>query len=214
MNSLSKVVNSQRCCRVGGKHNDLDWVGYDLYHHTFFEMLGSWSFGSYFKVAYSRYLKEEACQMAWELLTSPHYFGLEKDRLYITYFGGDSSLGLSPDFETRDIWRALGLGDGTVTPLPCPGVDNGIGLERITAVLNGLTSNYETDLFRPLIDQIGLVTPNGPYRGLVGLDDVRDVDMAYRVVADHSRMFTYAIADGLMPGNRGNELNLFNVFIE
>ncbi|XP_039385945.1 alanine--tRNA ligase, mitochondrial isoform X6 [Mauremys reevesii] len=103
-----RVVNSQKCVRAGGKHNDLDDVGRDVYHHTFFEMLGNWSFGDYFK--------EEACGMAWELLTQ--IYEIPKDHLYITYFGGDASLGLSPDEESRDIWLSLGVPPSHVLPFP------------------------------------------------------------------------------------------------
>ncbi|OQV23471.1 Alanine--tRNA ligase, cytoplasmic [Hypsibius exemplaris] len=108
MSRLVRAVNSQKCIRAGGKHNDLDDVGKDVYHHTFFEMLGTWSFGDYFK--------KEAAAWAWEFLTS--YLGLDKDRLYVTYFGGKEELGLKPDEECRDIWLGLGLPAHRVIPFP------------------------------------------------------------------------------------------------
>lgn len=124
-----RVVNSQKCIRIGGKHNDLDDVGHDTYHHTFFEMLGNWSFGSYFKVCQLfltdkfhlflllfiflfnfcfmlLYLQKEACEMAWELLTS--VYQLPSNHLYVTYFAGCKEMGLEADLECRDIWRNIG----------------------------------------------------------------------------------------------------------
>ncbi|XP_032040530.1 alanine--tRNA ligase, mitochondrial [Aythya fuligula] len=258
-----RVVNSQKCVRAGGKHNDLEDVGRDGCHHTFFEMLGSWSFGDYFK--------EEACSMAWELLTE--VYEIPKDRLYVTYFGGDSSLGLSADKECRDIWLQLGvpasrvlpfplkdnfweMGDtgpcgpcteihydhvgggrnaaalvnqgspdvveiwnlvfmqynreveGNLLPLPQHHVDTGMGLERLVAVLQNKRSNYDTDLFTPILDAIhkGCGTPR--YQGLVGDADAGRVNMAYRVVADHVRTLCVCITDGIYPGLSGAELVL------
>ncbi|NWR70998.1 SYAM protein, partial [Centropus unirufus] len=258
-----RVVNSQKCVRAGGKHNDLEDVGRDTYHHTFFEMLGNWSFGDYFK--------EEACSMAWELLTE--VYEIPKDRLYVTYFGGDSSLGLSADDECRDIWLRLGLpashvlpfplkdnfwemGDtgpcgpcteihydhvgggrnaaalvnqgspdvveiwnlvfmqysreveGNLLPLPLHHVDTGMGLERLVAILQNKRSNYDTDLFTPILDAIhkGCSVPR--YQGLVGDADVGRVNMAYRVVADHVRTLCVCITDGVHPGFSGAELVL------
>ncbi|NXI45153.1 SYAM protein, partial [Galbula dea] len=258
-----RVVNSQKCVRAGGKHNDLEDVGRDTYHHTFFEMLGNWSFGDYFK--------EEACSMAWELLTE--VYEIPRDRLYVTYFGGDSSLGLGADEECRDIWLHLGvpashvlpfplkdnfweMGDtgpcgpcteihydhvgggrnaaalvnqgspdvveiwnlvfmqynreveGNLLPLPQQHVDTGMGLERLVAVLQSKRSNYDTDLFSPILDAIHKGCKGPRYQGLVGDADVGRVNMAYRVVADHVRTLCVCIADGIYPGFSGAELVL------
>ncbi|CAM4648779.1 alanine--tRNA ligase, mitochondrial isoform X1 [Lepidochelys kempii] len=258
-----RVVNSQKCVRAGGKHNDLDDVGRDVYHHTFFEMLGNWSFGDYFK--------EEACGMAWELLTQ--IYEIPKDHLYITYFGGDASLGLSPDEESRDIWLSLGVppsrvlpfplrenfwemgetgpcgpcteihydhvgggrhaaalvnqdspdvveiwnlvfmqysreADGSLRPLPQHHVDTGMGLERLVTVLQNKRSNYDTDLFTPILDAIHKGCGGPGYQCLVGEADVGSVNMAYRVVADHVRTLSVCIADGVYPGMSGAELVL------
>ncbi|OAY78554.1 Alanine--tRNA ligase [Ananas comosus] len=166
---LARACNTQKCIRAGGKHNDLDDVGKDTYHHTFFEMLGNWSFGDYFK--------REAISWAWELLT----------QIYATYFGGDEKAGLPPDTEARDIWlnflpaTSIAFGckfnresDGSLRPLPAKHVDTGMGFER---------NRGSTILWR------------------VGADDVDKKDMAYRVVADHIRTLSFAIADG----NEGRE---------
>ncbi|XP_009080030.1 PREDICTED: alanine--tRNA ligase, mitochondrial, partial [Acanthisitta chloris] len=258
-----RVVNSQKCVRAGGKHNDLEDVGRDTYHHTFFEMLGNWSFGDYFK--------EEACSMAWELLTE--VYEIPRDRLYVTYFGGDSSLGLSADEECRDVWLRLGvpashvlpfplkdnfweMGDtgpcgpcteihydhvgggrnaaalvnqgnpdvveiwnlvfmqysreveGNLLPLPQHHVDTGMGLERLVTVLQHKRSNYDTDLFTPILDAIHKGCKAPRYQGLVGDADVGHVNMAYRVVADHVRTLCVCIADGVYPGFSGAELVL------
>eukprot|EP00076_Gallus_gallus_P038922 XP_025004460.1 alanine--tRNA ligase, mitochondrial isoform X2 [Gallus gallus] len=258
-----RVVNSQKCVRAGGKHNDLEDVGRDTYHHTFFEMLGNWSFGDYFK--------EEACSMAWELLTE--VYKIPKDRLYVTYFGGDSSLGLNADEECRDVWLSLGVPanhvlpfpmkdnfwemgdtgpcgpcteihydhvgggrnasalvnqgspdvveiwnlvfmqysrevDGNLLPLPQHHVDTGMGLERLVTVLQNKRSNYDTDLFTPILDAIHKGCGGPRYQGLVGNADVGHVDMAYRVVADHVRTLCVCITDGIYPGLSGAELVL------
>ncbi|XP_053793704.1 alanine--tRNA ligase, mitochondrial isoform X2 [Vidua chalybeata] len=193
-----RVVNSQKCVRAGGKHNDLEDVGRDTYHHTFFEMLGNWSFGDYFK--------EEACRMAWELLTE--VYEIPRDRLYVTYFGGDPSLGLSADEECRDVWLCLGEVEGNLLPLPQHHVDTGMGLERLVTVLQNKRSNYDTDLFTPILDAIQKGCRAPRYQGLVGNADVGRVNMAYRVVADHVRTLCVCITDGIYPGFSGAELVL------
>ncbi|XP_014865593.1 PREDICTED: alanine--tRNA ligase, mitochondrial isoform X2 [Poecilia mexicana] len=257
-----RVANSQRCVRAGGKHNDLEDVGRDGTHHTFFEMLGSWSFGDYFK--------EEACRMAWSLLTE--HYGIPADRLYVSYFGGDAGSGLSADRETRDIWLHLGVPASRVLPFglkdnfwemgdtgpcgPCTeihydhvggrnaaalvnaggaevveiwnlvfiqynreadhslrllpqfSVDTGMGLERLVGVLQGKRSNYDTDLFTPLLDAIHQRSRVGPYGGRMGAAPDAQVDRAYRVVADHIRTLAVCIADGVHPGMSGSELVL------
>ncbi|XP_014330324.1 alanine--tRNA ligase, mitochondrial isoform X2 [Xiphophorus maculatus] len=257
-----RVANSQRCVRAGGKHNDLEDVGRDGTHHTFFEMLGSWSFGDYFK--------EEACRMAWSLLTE--HYGIPADRLYVSYFGGDAGSGLSADRETRDIWLDLGVPVSRVLPFglkdnfwemgdtgpcgPCTeihydhvggrhaaalvnaggselveiwnlvfiqynreadqslrllpqfSVDTGMGLERLVGVLQGKRSNYDTDLFTPLLDAIHQRSKAAPYGGTMGTEPDAQVDRAYRVVADHVRTLAVCIADGVHPGMSGAELVL------
>ena len=259
---FKKAVNSQKCIRVGGKHNDLDVVGKDLSHHTFFEMLGSWSFGDYFK--------KDACFHAWEVLTK--VYKLPVENLYVTYFGGCTKLGLEPDLETRDIWGAVGVSKDRIFPFdakhnfwemgelgpcgPCTEihydqignryvpqeinvdgsnvieiwnlvfmqynktgpnelqplkkfhVDTGMGLERITAVLQGKFSNYDTDLFQPIIKKIEELGNCPKYQGKIGDDDIDGIDAAYRIISDHVRMITVAIGDGIHPGPRNRDLIL------
>jgi alanyl-tRNA synthetase len=258
---LKSAVNSQKCIRAGGKHNDLDDVGKDTYHHTFFEMLGNWSFGDYFK--------KEAVEWSFELLTK--VYGVSADRLYATYFEGNPKLGLEPDEETRSLWRKflpddhilpgnmkdnfwemgdsgpcgpcteihfdgrddearraksgralVNTGDpevieiwnnvfiqfnrepdGTLKPLPAKHVDTGMGLERLTRVLNGKNSNYDTDVFFPIFAAIERLTGARPYTGRLGVHDAGNIDTAYRVIADHIRTLTFAITDGATPGNDG-----------
>ncbi|XP_078022692.1 alanine--tRNA ligase, mitochondrial isoform X1 [Epinephelus lanceolatus] len=262
MASYRRVVNSQKCVRAGGKHNDLEDVGRDVYHHTFFEMLGNWSFGDYFK--------EEACCMAWSLLTE--HYGIPADRLYVSYFAGDAESGLPADEETRQIWLEVGVPPARLLPFglkenfwemgdsgpcgPCTeihydhvggrdaaalvntdspevveiwnlvfmqynreldhslrllpqfSVDTGMGLERLVSVLQGKRSNYDTDLFTPLLHAIHQRSRVGSYGGRTGTADEGKVDMAYRVVADHIRTLSVCIADGIYPGMSGAELVL------
>jgi alanyl-tRNA synthetase len=230
-----RAASSQKCMRVSGKHNDLDNVGPSLRHHTFFEMLGNFSFGDYFK--------KEAIAFAWSMLTD--VWKIPPDRLVVSVFKGEN--GVPRDTEAHDVWRQfvptdriLELGaddnfwqmgetgpcgrcseiyyvrgtgsdpeievwnnvfmefergaDGTLTPLPAPSIDTGMGLERITAVLQQKTSNYDTDLFTPILARLGQLA------GIrYGASDEQDVSM--RVVADHIRATTFLIADGVVPSN-------------
>jgi len=233
----TRAATSQKVMRVSGKHNDLDNVGPSFRHHTFFEMLGNFSFGDYFK--------NDAIAFAWTLLTD--VWKMPKDRLVVSIFKGEG--GIPRDDEAYEIWRKfvppdriLQLGaddnfwqmgdtgpcgrcseiyyvrgsgsdpeieiwnnvfmeferseDGTLTPLPAPSIDTGMGLERITAVMQNKDSNYDTDLFMPLLDEVGRLSDHRYGRTA---DNANDISM--RVVADHARATTFLIADGVIPSN-------------
>ena len=249
-----RLANTQKCLRVSGKHNDLEEVGHDTYHHTMFEMLGNWSIGDYFK--------KEAIRWAWDLLTET--YGISKEDLYATVFEGDPDDGLPADEEAAAFWREMlpddrvlygskkdnfwEMGDtgpcgpcseihvdirpaeekeklsgrelvnkshpqvieiwnlvfieynrkmdGSLDPLPQKHIDTGMGFERLCMVLQGKRSNYDTDVFRPIIDELSMICGYS-----YGEDDKRDVAM--RVVADHLRAIAFAIADGQLPSNTG-----------
>jgi alanyl-tRNA synthetase len=255
-----RAVNSQKCLRVSGKHNDLEEVGHDGYHHTFFEMLGNWSFDDYFK--------HEAIEWAWQLLTG--VWGIDPAKLYATVFAGDAADSMPEDSVAANLWtkvtslpadRVLKFGrkdnfwemgetgpcgpcseihidlgpdrcdkknvpghkcavnagcarfielwnlvfiqfnraeGGKLTPLSAKYVDTGAGLERIAAVLQGKSTNYDTDLFMPIIDRLGkMVSQTFTSK----LND--KTDNAFRVIADHIRALTFAITDGATPSNEG-----------
>ena len=236
-----RAVNSQKCIRVSGKHNDLEEVGIDTFHHTFFEMLGNWSFGDYYK--------EDAIKWAWELLTE--VWGLDKNRLWVTvykddkeaydfwlnktdikedrvlwfgkkenfwemgetgpcgpcseihyYIGDDISIqskeGVNKGAEYWELWNLVfiqneRLSDGSLINLSQSHVDTGAGLERIASVIQGKTSNYETDLFQPIIREL-------ESRSKFKYDDN---PVPFQVIADHIRMLCFSIADGALPSNEG-----------
>jgi alanyl-tRNA synthetase len=277
----SRATTSQKCVRAGGKHNDLENVGFTNRHHTFFEMLGNFSFGDYFK--------KEAIAYAWELITSKEWFGIEKSKLYVTIFKGEG--GVERDIEAFDLWVGQGvpkdrifeigmkdnfwqMGDtgpcgpcseifydmgvaasdqghadcafpcdcgryveiwnlvfmqfdrdvsGKLNPLPKPSIDTGMGLERVASVLQGVVSNYDTDLFTPLIKRAAeLTAPASADEGVRrstshgGTDAfVRPAEQSsagspdhksaasLRVIADHSRAATFLTSDGVVPSNEG-----------
>ncbi|MBU1297981.1 MAG: alanine--tRNA ligase [Bacteroidetes bacterium] len=248
----TRAVNSQKCIRVSGKHNDLEEVGRDTYHHTLFEMLGNWSFGDPARPA-GGYYKKEAIEWAWELLTK--VWGLDKKRLYATVFETDDEaeqlwrkvtdidpihvlrfgkkdnfwemgetgpcgpcseihIDLTDDLSgiklvnaddprVMEIWNLVFIQynrdeNGTLTPLPAKHVDTGMGFERICAVLQGKKSNYETDVFMPIITRISELVDK-LYQSK--LEDPLDISM--RVIADHVRMLSFSIADGGIPSNEG-----------
>jgi alanyl-tRNA synthetase len=238
-----RAVTVQKCMRAGGKHNDLENVGYTGRHHTFFEMLGNFSFGDYFK--------KEAIQFGWEFLTQT--VGLPKDKLWVTIFRDDDEaariweqeIGVSPSRIMRcnekdnfwqmgetgpcgpcseihydqgpgvpgddipngngdrvmEIWNLVFMqynrdAKGTLTPLPKPSIDTGMGLERLAAVVQGVTSNYDTDLFTAILAAIATRT-----RQRYGQD--AHADRSMRVIADHLRATSFLIADGVLPSNEG-----------
>jgi alanyl-tRNA synthetase len=256
----SRATTSQKCVRAGGKHNDLENVGFTNRHHTFFEMLGNFSFGDYFK--------KDAIAYAWELITSPAWFGIPKEKLYATIFNGEG--GVPRDAEAYDLWLGTGvakerifefglkdnfwqMGDsgpcgpcseihydmgpaasdqghtdcafgcdcgryvelwnlvfmqfdrdasGKLNPLPKPSIDTGAGLERLTAVLQGVISNYETDLFTPLIKRAAELTGISLKKELAREFHTKSA-ASLRVIADHARATAFLIADGVVPSNEG-----------
>jgi alanyl-tRNA synthetase len=262
LRSYKRATSSQKCVRAGGKHNDLDEVGKTPRHHTFFEMLGNFSFGDYFK--------EDAIAWAWELLT--RVYGIDQSRMCVTVFGGDAAMGLAADDEARKIWkrvtgfsddRVIGLGmkdnfwmmgetgpmgpcseihffmdgkpgawpnaepaswkgwleiwnlvfmqferrtaGGELFSLPAPSIDTGAGLERVTSVLQGKRSNYDTDLFT------GILATAAQLAGKkYGANESDDTSM--RVIADHARCSAFLIADGVFPDKTGREYVLRRIF--
>ncbi|WP_162426371.1 alanine--tRNA ligase [Pontibacter pudoricolor] len=247
-----RIADTQKCLRVSGKHNDLEEVGYDTYHHTMFEMLGNWSFGDYFK--------KDALEWSWELLTE--VYKLPKDRLYVSVFQGDASENLQMDQDAFNIWKSMiaedrilmgnkkdnfwemgdtgpcgpcseihvdlrtdeeraqvdgkslvnndhpqvveiwnnvfmefnRLADGSLVKLPAQHVDTGMGFERLCMAIQGKRSNYDTDVFQPLIQFVAKEA------GVVYGEDEK-TDIAIRVISDHIRAIAFTIADGQLPSN-------------
>jgi alanyl-tRNA synthetase len=256
----TRATSSQKCVRAGGKHNDLENVGFTNRHHTFFEMLGNFSFGEYFK--------KDAIAYAWELITASQWFGIDKEKLYVTIFKGEN--GVPRDAEAYDLWLGQNvakdrihefgakenfwqMGDtgpcgpcseihydmgaaasdqghtncafgcdcgryvelwnlvfmqfdrdasGKLNPLPKPSIDTGMGLERITAVLQGVISNYETDLFTPLLKRAAELT-GASLKTELDKEAGTKSAASLRVIADHSRAATFLISDGITPSNEG-----------
>ncbi|MGB0887259.1 MAG: alanine--tRNA ligase [Vicingaceae bacterium] len=259
----ARITDTQKCLRVSGKHNDLEEVGVDTYHHTMFEMLGNWSFGNYFK--------KEAIEWAWELLVD--VYGIDKNKLYFTVFEGDLADGTAMDQEAYDLWKAIleknglttdkiikankkdnfwemgetgpcgpcseihvdlrsdediakipglelvnedhpqvveiwnlvfmefnRMANGELKNLPAKHVDTGMGFERLAMVLQNKKSNYDTDVFGPLIDKISEISG---VKYQYTLDVSVKTDVAIRVIADHVRAVAFAIADGQLPSNTG-----------
>ena len=250
----NRIADTQKCLRVSGKHNDLEEVGYDTYHHTLFEMLGNWSFGDYFK--------KEAIAWAWELLTE--VYKIDKNILYVTVFEGNEEENIPMDQEAFNLWKEIvsedrillgnkkdnfwEMGDqgpcgpcseihvdirsaeekakisgrelvnkdhpqvveiwnlvfmqynrkanGSLEPLPAKHIDTGMGFERLCMVLQGVQSNYDTDVFTPIIREIETITDK-----TYGKDE--KVDVAIRVISDHVRAVAFSIADGQLPSNSG-----------
>jgi len=253
---FSRAASSQKCVRAGGKHNDLENVGFTARHHTFFEMLGNFSFGDYFK--------KDAVRFGWEFLVD--WMKLPEDRLWVTVFGGDEKENLPADDEAAELWqsevgvskdRILRFGkadnfwsmgevgpcgpcseihydqgdsvpcnqpgecqgiacecdrylevwnlvfmqferdaNGVLSPLPAPSIDTGMGLERLAALIQGVNSNYKTDLFVPLIERMGKIAG-------VKLGSNPEIDTSLRVIADHARATAFLMADGVLPSNEG-----------
>ncbi len=257
----NRITDTQKCLRVSGKHNDLEEVGMDTYHHTMFEMLGNWSFGDYFK--------KEAIQWAWELLTE--VYKIDKDILYVSVFEGAKDEDLEMDKEAYDLWKEIvpedriimgnkkdnfwEMGDqgpcgpcseihvdirsseekakipgrdlvnadhpqvveiwnlvfmqynrranGSLEKLPAQHVDTGMGFERLCMVLQGVKSNYDTDVFTPLIREIETITNSKYNKESSPADEDGKVSVAIRVIADHIRAVSFSIADGQLPSNTG-----------